>query len=62
MSARAESDGGGEEDGRDEDFDAIVEAEHDAVDRSVHPSGIVPVLQYVSDSRAIGTEEGGWAV
>ena len=35
-------------DDRDEDFNAIVEAEDDAVDRSVHPSGIVPVLQYVS--------------
>jgi hypothetical protein len=34
-------------DDRDEDFNAIVEAEEDAVDRSVHPSGIVPVLQYV---------------
>ena len=35
------------EDRREEDFNAIVEAEDDAVDRSVHPSGIVPVLQYV---------------
>jgi len=59
MSARAESDGGEEDGGRDEDFDAIVEAEHDAVDRSVHPSGIVPVLQYVSYPRVIGTREGG---
>jgi len=34
-------------DDRDEDFNAIVEAEEDAVDRSVHPSGIVPVLQNI---------------
>lgn len=32
---------------RDEDLGAIVEAEEDAVDRSVHPSGIVPVLQNI---------------
>ena len=34
-------------DGEDEDLTAIVEAGEDAVDRSVHPSGIVPVLQCV---------------
>ena len=38
---------------RDEDLGAIVEAEEDAVDRSVHPSGIVPVLQYVSCARRV---------
>lgn len=38
---------GASEADRDEDLGAIVEAEEDAVDRSVHPSGIVPVLQYV---------------
>ena len=38
---------GAREADRDEDLGAIVEAEEDAVDRSVHPSGIVPVLQYV---------------
>lgn len=35
-------------DAEDEDLTAIVEAGEDAVDRSVHPSGIVPVLQCVS--------------
>jgi hypothetical protein len=42
---RAMADGS---DAEDEDLTAIVEAGEDAVDRSVHPSGIVPVLQCVS--------------
>jgi len=42
-----------DEENVDEDYNAIVDAEEDAVDRSVHPSGIVPVLQYVGDRCAI---------
>ena len=54
MSGRGGGGAGGASAGevdRDEDLGAIVEAEEDAVDRSVHPSGIVPVLQYVSCAR-----------
>lgn len=47
------------EDRREEDFNAIVEAEDDAVDRSVHPSGIVPVLQYVEFEAKIARETRG---
>ena len=39
-------------DAEDEDLTAIVEAGEDAVDRSVHPSGIVPVLQCVREASA----------
>ncbi|CEF99786.1 Beta2-adaptin/TBP, C-terminal domain [Ostreococcus tauri] len=38
---------GRDDDDGGEDLSAIVEAEEDAVDRSVHPSGIVPVLQNI---------------
>ena len=48
---------GRDDDDGGEDLSAIVEAEEDAVDRSVHPSGIVPVLQCVGD--VVGDARGG---
>ena len=54
---------GRDDDDGGEDLSAIVEAEEDAVDRSVHPSGIVPVLQcvgdVVGDARGDGRGGGG---
>ena len=60
---------GRDDDDGGEDLSAIVEAEEDAVDRSVHPSGIVPVLQCVGgvvgdargDGRGGGAREGAFA-